>query len=66
MEQVLRSLTVFKGRGVVTSWTVFSLAGGEVIGSQHHQPSGSTQCGVYTFVGNTQLLLPHGGGFCIC
>ena len=40
-----RSLKTGWGKGVVgcmlSSWTFFWLVGGEVIGSQHHQPSGS-------------------------
>ena len=42
------------------------MVGGEVTGSQHHQPSGSNQSGVYMLVGSIQYLLPPGGGFCTC
>ena len=31
----------------MSSWTFFRLAGGEVIRSQHHQPSGSNCSGIY-------------------
>ena len=31
---------------LISSWILFSLVGAEVIGSQHHQPSGSNLCGV--------------------
>lgn len=39
------------------------MVGGVVIGSQHHQPSGSSQSGVYVLAGS---ILPLGGGFCTC
>ena len=54
--------TVFKDRVrkrvagcVISSWTFFWLVGGEVIGSQHHQPSGSNQSGVCVLVVSVQL-----------
>ena len=37
-------------------WTLFRLVGGEVTGSQHHQPFGSNGSGVSMQVGNTQLI----------
>ena len=40
---------------MINSWTFFWLVGGEVIGSQHHQPSGSNRSRVYVFVGSIQL-----------
>lgn len=43
LEVVLRSLTMFKEQGVVTSLTFFWLVGGEVIGHLQHPPSGSNQ-----------------------
>ena len=43
---------------MVSSWTFFWLVGGEVIGCQHHQPSGSTPSGVSMFVGSIQLTSP--------
>ena len=46
-----------RGR-VAGVWTAFWLAGGEVIGSQHHQPSGSSWSGISVLVGNTQLTSP--------
>lgn len=39
------------------------MAGGEVIRSQHHQPSGSNWSGVYPLVGSMQLTSPPGRGF---
>ena len=47
------------GRGAVgcmiSWWTFFWLVGGEVIRSQHHQPSGSNWSGISMFVGSIQL-----------
>ena len=40
---------------VISSWTFFWLIGGKVIGSQHHQLSGSNWSGIYVVVGNIQL-----------
>ena len=34
------------------------LIGSEVRGSQHHQPSGSNQSGVYVLMGSIQLISP--------
>ena len=34
----------------ISSWTFFLWVGGEVIGSQHHQPSGSNHSGAYMLV----------------
>ena len=39
------------------------MAGGEVIGKQHHQPSGSNWSGVYVLVGSRQLTSPTYWGF---
>ena len=47
---------------VISSWT-FWLVGGEIIGSQHHQPSGSKQSGVYMLVGSIQLTSSTWWGF---
>ena len=52
-----------KATGMISSWTFFWMVGGEVTGSQHHQPSGSSQSGVYVLVGS---ILPLGGCFCTC
>ena len=49
------------------SWrTFFWLVGGEIIGSQHHQPPASKRSGVYMLVGSLQSTSPTGGGFSIC
>ena len=40
---------------LISSWTFFWLVGGEVIGSQHHQPSGPNWSGVYVLVVSMQL-----------
>ena len=49
------------GRGcVVSSWTFFCLVGGEVIGNQHHQPSGSSWSGGLR-AGGQQLTSPTWG-----
>ena len=55
LEGVVRSLTVFKEQGVVSSQTFFWLVGGEATGNQHHQPSGSNWSGVYVLVGSIEL-----------
>ena len=39
------------------------VAGGEVIRSQHHQPSGSNWLGVYRLVSSMQLTSPTWWGF---
>ena len=54
-ERVVRRLKVFKKEGMISSWTFFWLVGGEVIGSEHHQPSGSNPSGVYGLAGSRQL-----------
>ena len=54
-ERIVRHLKVFKEQGMVSSWTFFWLVGGEVIRSQHHQPSGSNWSGVYGLAGSRQL-----------
>ena len=51
---------------VISSWTFFALVACEVIGSQHHQPSGSSWSGVYMLAGNIQLTSSTSGGFSIC
>ena len=40
---------------MISSWTFFRLVGGEVIGSQHHQPSGSSRSVVSMLVDSVQL-----------
>jgi len=40
---------------VISVWTFFSLAGGEVTGSKHHQPPGFNSSGVCVPVGSMQL-----------
>ena len=49
----------FKEQGVVNFWKLFWLVGGEVIRSQHHQPS----AGVYRLVGSMQATSPTWWGF---
>ena len=44
--------------GVVRSWTLLWLAGGEVSGSQHHKPSGSNCSGFSMLVGS-RLSVSH-------
>ena len=44
--------------GVVRSWTLLWLAGGEVRGSQHHKPSGSNCSGFSMLVGS-RLSVSH-------
>ena len=41
---------------MVSSWTFFWLAGGEVGGSQHHQPSGPEWSGQQTALWGVQYL----------
>ena len=48
---------------VISFWTFFWLVGGEVTRSQHPQPSGSNQSGVYVLVGSMQLTSPNLWGF---
>ena len=48
---------------MISSWTFFWLIGGKVIGSQHHQLSGSNWSGVYVVVGNIQLTSSIWQGF---
>ena len=43
---------------VVSSWTFFWLDYGEVIRSQHHQPSDSNRSGVYMLVGSILVTSP--------
>ena len=51
---------------VISLRTFFSLAGGEVTGSKHHQPSGSNRAGVYVLVGSMQLTSYAWWGISIC
>ena len=63
-ERIVRHLKVFKEQGMVSSWTFFWLVGGEVIRSQHHQPSGfSCLSGIYMLVGSMQSTSPTWWGF---
>ena len=55
LEGIVSSLIVFKEQGVNLSWTCFLLVSCELIGSEHHQPSGSNQSGAYVLVGSIQL-----------
>ena len=48
---------------MVSLWTFFWLFGGEVSGSQHHQPSGSNQSGVYVLMDSISLTFPTWWGF---
>ena len=41
---------------MISSWTFFRLAGGEVSGRQYHPRSGSNQSGVYVLVGSILSL----------
>ena len=66
LEPVVSSLIVFKEQGVISLWMFFWLTGGEVMGSQHHQPSGSNRPGVRMLVGNVQCTSPPGGSLNIC
>lgn len=65
-EGVVRSLRVFKGYGMISSWTFSRLVGGEVFASQHHQASGSNWSGVYGLWAACSWLLWPGGGFSNC
>lgn len=47
---------------VISSWTFFCMIGGEVMVSQHHQPSGSSWSGVYVLMGKVYSALPPHGG----
>ena len=49
--------------GVISSWTLCSVVGSEVSGSQHHQPSGSEGSGVYMLLGSMLLTPPTRQGF---
>ena len=48
---------------VISSWTFFCLVGGEVIGSQHHQPSSSNHSGIQALVSSIQLTSSTWWGF---
>ena len=48
---------------VISSRTFFCVIGGEVMVSQHHQPSGSSWSGVYVLVGSIQLTSSTSWGF---
>ena len=48
---------------VISSWRFFWMVGGEVTGSQHHRPSGSSWSGVYMLMGNKQLTSSTCWGF---
>ena len=50
---------------VISSWTLFCLAGGEVIGSQHPQPSVLIHLGSTCFGEAYSEFLPPGEGFSI-
>ena len=54
LEGVVRSLIVCEEQGVISSWTFSWLVGGEVIGSQHHQP-GSNWSSVSGLMGSIEL-----------
>ena len=54
----VRSLTVLKEQGVITSWTFFWL-----VGSQHHQTSGFNRSVVSVLVGCRQLTSSTWWGF---
>ena len=49
--------------GVISSWIVPRMVGGEIIRGQHHQPSGSNWFGVSMLMGSTQLTFPTWWGF---
>ena len=53
LEEAVGSHIVSKG--MTGSWTFFRYVGGEVIGSQHHQPSGSNLSVGYVLVGSIWL-----------
>ena len=58
----LWSFTVMFQKGMISLWTFFWLAGGEVSGSQH-QPSGSGWSGAYVLVSSMQLTFCAWCGF---
>ena len=47
LEGVVRRLIVFRELSMISSWTFFLLISDEIMGTQHHQPSGSYWSGVY-------------------
>ena len=51
---------------IISLWTSFWLVVGEVIGSQLHQSSGSSQSGVYVLMSSIQVTSSTGGSFNIC
>ena len=51
---------------MINSWTFLSLIGGDIIGSQFHQPSVSNWSGVYVLLGSIQLTSSTCGGFSTC
>ena len=57
---------VFKEQGMISSWTFSWLVGGEVTGSQCHQPSGSKCLGSMCLWAAPRWLLPPSGGFHTC
>ena len=48
---------------VISSWTFVWLVDGDVIGSQHHQPSGFNCSGVYVLMGSVQWTSSTWWGF---
>ena len=48
---------------MISSMTFFSLVGGEIIGSQYHQPHASNRSGGYILVGSIQSTSPNWWGF---
>ena len=60
------SLIVMVQKGMISSWTFFWLVGGEVSGSEHHQPSDSNRSGDHALWTAYYLILPPSGGFNIC
>ena len=48
---------------MIRLWTFLWLVGGEVIGSQHHQPSGSNWSGVSKLLGSKELTSSTQWGF---
>ena len=48
---------------MISLWMFFGFVGGEVSGSQHHQPSRSKESGVYQLVGSIPLIFPTWWGF---
>ena len=55
LEGLVRSFIETAQEGVISSWIFFWLVGGEVMRSQHHQPSGSNLSGISMLVGGIQL-----------